>query len=61
MMSAIAPSRIVPRSLKPAQKAGSGYFALIVLMLAAICLFLAFAFPTFSGIMGLVMQDAAGG
>jgi hypothetical protein len=46
---------------EPARKAGSGYFALILLMLGAICLFLAFAFPTFTGIMSLVMQDAAGG
>jgi hypothetical protein len=45
----------------PADKPGSGYFVLVLLMAAAIGLFLLFAIPTFSGIVSLMLQDAAGG
>jgi hypothetical protein len=42
---------------RPRAPVGGGYIVLFVLLLAAICLFLALAIPIFTGIVGLMLQD----
>lgn len=46
---------------RPRARPGGEYIVLFVLLLVAIGLFLAFAIPTFTGIVGLVLQDLSRG